>query len=105
MALLKAGGVMTKSDLIDILAKRGELTKGVAEIVIDTILDSMSKALDAGEKIELRGFGSFRMKTREARIGRNPKTGEKVRVPSRRAPSFRVGKELKESINGRTNKG
>jgi integration host factor subunit beta len=92
---------MTKADLITVLSRSSHLSKGVSEIIVETIFKSMSRALDAGEKIELRGFGSFRVKIREARTARNPKTGQKVHVGRRKVPSFRVGKELVEAINGR----
>lgn len=90
---------MTKSDLVQLLSRRSQLPRGKAELIVDTIFHHMIKALDAGEKIELRGFGSFRVKTREARIGRNPKTGEKVHVPKRKVPAFRAGKELLDTVN------
>ena len=90
---------MTKADLIGVLSRSSHLSKGVSEIIVETIFQSMSKALDAGDKVELRGFGSFRVKTREARMARNPKTGQKVRVERRKVPCFRVGKELGEAIN------
>jgi integration host factor subunit beta len=90
---------MTKSDLVQLLSRRSQLPRGVAEIIVDTIIRSLIEALDAGEKVELRGFGSFRMKTREARMGRNPKTGVKVHVPKRRVPAFHPGKELLETVN------
>jgi integration host factor subunit beta len=95
---------MTKSGLIE---KVAELTPHVSkkdtEIVVNTIFDSMTEALKKGERIEIRGFGSFQVKVREAREGRNPKTGEEVQIPAKRTPFFKVGKELKERVNeGRT---
>lgn len=93
---------MTRSDLVELLSRRSQLPRGVAEIIVDTIIRSLTEALNAGEKVELRGFGSFRMKTREARIGRNPKTGEKVHVGKRRVPAFRPGKELLTTVNHST---
>lgn len=90
---------MTKADLIELVAKRSNLPKKPAEIIVNTIFKAVIDALEKGEKVELRGFGSFRMKVREARIARNPKTGEKVQVARKKVPSFRAGKELKEAVN------
>lgn len=90
---------MTKADLIEFVSRKGQLPRGTAEIVVNTVFESLTRALQDGEKVELRGFGSFRMKTREERIGRNPKTGEKVHVPKRKVPAFRPGKELLETVN------
>jgi integration host factor subunit beta len=90
---------MTKADLIELVAKRGNLPKKPAEIVVNTIFQSITKALDEGDKVELRGFGSFRMKIRQARTARNPKTGDKVQVKEKKVPHFRAGKELKEAVN------
>lgn len=90
---------MTKADIIEWVAQRSDIPKKQAEMVVNTVLLSIVEALDAGEKVELRGFGSFRMKKREARVARNPKTGEKVQVDEKKIPYFRAGKELKELIN------
>lgn len=90
---------MTKADLIEMISKRSELPKKHAEIVVNTIFKSIMDALEGGEKVELRGFGSFHMKVREARVARNPKTGEKVQVETKKVPHFRSGKELKEAVN------
>lgn len=90
---------MTKADIIELVAKRSDLPKKQAEMVVNTVLMSVVEALDAGEKVELRGFGSFRMKMRDARTARNPKTGEKVQVDQKKVPFFRAGKELRELIN------
>ena len=92
---------MTKADIIELVAKRSDLPKKQAEMVVNTVLVSVVEALDAGEKVELRGFGSFRMKVREARTARNPKTGEKVQVDQKKVPFFRAGKELRELINSK----
>lgn len=92
---------MTKADIIELVAKRSDLPKKQAEMVVNTVLMSVVEALDAGEKVELRGFGSFRMKMREARTARNPKTGEKVQVEQKKVPYFRAGKELRELINNK----
>jgi integration host factor beta subunit len=91
---------MTKSVLIEKVSKRVEgLTRNQTEIVVDTVFDSIKKALLSGEKIEIRGFGNFRLKTRRPRKARNPKTGESVDVPGKKVLYFKVGKALKESLN------
>jgi integration host factor subunit beta len=92
-----AGGdisAMTKSDLIEKVAKRlPHISKKDTEVVVNTIFDRMTEALSHGERIEIRGFGSFQVKVREAREGRNPKTGDEVKIPKKRTPFFKVGKE------------
>jgi integration host factor subunit beta len=92
-------GVMTKAELVDEVANAVELTKKQAETIVNIIFDSIVDSLRSGQKIELRGFGSFRLRSRKSRTGRNPKTGEKVDVPSKKIPYFKPGKELKELIN------
>ena len=93
---------MTKSDLIERVADRvPHISKKDTETVVNTIFDSMTEALKTGDRIEIRGFGSFQVKIREAREGRNPKTGAEVKIPAKRAPFFKVGKELKERIEAR----
>lgn len=94
-------GVMTKAELVDEVANVVQLTKKQAETIVNIVFDSIVASLRAGEKIELRGFGSFRLRNRKSRTGRNPKTGEKVDVPSKKIPYFKPGKELKELINKR----
>jgi len=90
---------MTKAELIDEVSRASELTKKHAEVIVNTVFDSIISSLKDGEKIELRGFGSFRIRERGARVGRNPKTGEKVQVPAKKIPYFKAGKELKDLIN------
>ena len=90
---------MTKAELIERVAVATDVTKKQAETIVDTIFESIIKSLKQGQKIELRGFGSFRLRERGARIGRNPKTGVKVNVPAKKIPYFKPGKELKELIN------
>ncbi len=92
-------GVMTKAELVDEVARVVGLTKKQAETIVNIVFDSIVDSLRAGQKIELRGFGSFRLRSRKSRTGRNPKTGEKVEVPSKKIPYFKPGKELKELIN------
>ena len=90
---------MTKADLIDEVAKNSDLSKKDAEVIVQSVLDSIVESLKGGEKVELRGFGSFRLRERASRQGRNPKTGEKVFVPAKKVPHFKPGKDLKELIN------
>jgi integration host factor subunit beta len=92
-------GVMTKAELVDEVARIVQLTKKQAETIVNIVFDSIVESLRSGQKIELRGFGSFRLRSRKSRTGRNPKTGEKVEVPSKKIPYFKPGKELKELIN------
>lgn len=96
---LSKAGVMTKAELVDEVARAVQVTKKQAETIVNIVFDSIVESLRAGEKIELRGFGSFRLRSRKSRTGRNPKTGQKVDVPSKKIPYFKPGKELKELIN------
>ncbi len=92
---------MTKSELVASLAEKcPELTRKHAELVVNTVFDSMRDALARGERIEIRGLGSFQVRERTARRGRNPKTGEGVAIDDKRVPFFKVGKELRERVNG-----
>ncbi len=90
---------MTKADLVESVAKEAEMTKKDAEQLVEIVFDSIVSTLNKGEKIELRGFGSFRVRHRNARKGRNPKTGEAVSIPAKRVAYFKPGKDLKELIN------
>ena len=91
---------MTKSELITHVARRlPYVTLKDAEIIVDTIFESMVDTLTKGEGIEIRGFGSLKVKDREEREGRNPRTGESVRIPAKKLPFFKSGKELRERIN------
>jgi len=87
---------MTKAELVEEVARAAELNRRDAEVIVETVFDSIIGALHKGEKVELRGFGSFRTRERGPRRGRNPKTGEPVDVPAKRVPYFKPGKELKE---------
>jgi integration host factor subunit beta len=91
---------VTKSELIEVVAEEAKLTKGRAELVINTIFEAMVEALSRGEGIEIRGFGSFTVRQYKAYEGRNPRTGEPVHVSPKRLPFFRVGKELRERVDG-----
>ena len=90
---------MTKAELVEDVARAAELTKKDAERLVEIVFESIIETLNQGEKIELRGFGSFRVRERGARRGRNPKTGDPVSIPAKRVPYFKPGKELKELIN------
>jgi integration host factor subunit beta len=92
-------GAMTKADLIDEVSRLAELTRKDSEVVVETIFDSVVRSLRAGDKIEIRGFGSFRTRQRKPRMGRNPKTGERVEVPAKKIPFFKPSKELKDMVN------
>jgi integration host factor subunit beta len=91
--------IMTKSELIDAMAARSQLTKARAELVVNCVFEAMTEALQRGEGIEIRGFGSFTVRPYKAYSGRNPRTGAPVPVPPKRLPFFKVGKELKELVN------
>ncbi len=91
---------MNKSELIEQLAARANITKKKAELVVNLIFNSMSDALAKGDRIEIRGFGSLVNKHYGAYSGRNPRTGEVIDVPEKRLPFFKVGKELRERVDG-----
>lgn len=90
---------MTKADLVVEVMRLGDLTRGDAEKIVETIFDSVIGALRTGDKIEIRGFGSFRTRQRKPRIGRNPKTGARVDVPAKRVPFFKPSKDLRDLVN------
>lgn len=90
---------MNKSELVEKLAERAKITKKRAEQVVNLVFDQMMEALRRGERIEIRGFGSFTSKSYDAYTGRNPRTGETIHVPAKRLPFFKVGKELKERVD------
>ena len=95
---------MTKSELIEVLArKQPQLAYRDIELAVKTILEYMSASLSTGERIEIRGFGSFSLHFRPARSGRNPKSGEPVSLPAKYVPHFKPGKELRERVNNRYN--
>jgi integration host factor subunit beta len=93
-------GSMTKADLIDEVSRLAELTRKDSEVIVETIFDSIVRSLRVGDKIEIRGFGSFRTRQRKPRVGRNPKTGDRVEVPAKKIPFFKPSKELKDLVNG-----
>ncbi|MDO9465924.1 MAG: integration host factor subunit beta [Thiobacillus sp.] len=91
---------MTKSELIAQLATRHpQFSVADIEMAVKTILDALAKNLSRGERIEIRGFGSFSLSFRPARIGRNPKSGERVQVPAKYVPHFKAGKELRDRVD------
>ncbi|MFA4972001.1 MAG: integration host factor subunit beta [bacterium] len=91
---------MNKSDLIELLSKKlPNLAARDVEVIVNTVFDSMTDALGKAERIEIRGFGSFEVRVRKPRVGRNPKTGQSVDVGERFVPFFKVGKELRERVN------
>lgn len=90
---------MTKADLVDEVTALGDLTRRDADAIVETIFQAMIEALRADDKIEIRGFGSFRSRQRKSRTGRNPKTGDRVEVPAKRVPYFKPSKELRDQVN------
>jgi integration host factor subunit beta len=90
---------LTKADLIEEVLRISELPRKESETIVETIFESIIEALQKGDKIEIRGFGSFRTRQRRGRVGRNPKTGEKVEVPAKKIPFFKPSKELKDFVN------
>ncbi len=90
---------MTKAELIEEVSKVVEMTRKDSETIVETIFESIVNSLHKGDKIEIRGFGSFRTRQRQPRVGRNPKTGSRVEVPSKRIPYFKPSKELRDLVN------
>lgn len=89
---------MNKMELISAIAEKAELSKKEAEKALTAVVESISEALQTGDKVQLIGFGSFEVKNREARIGRNPKTKEEIRIPASKTPVFKAGKALKDKV-------
>ncbi|APC96648.1 HU family DNA-binding protein [Pseudofrancisella aestuarii] len=90
---------MNKTELVSAIAKEADVTKEVAGKVLDATIASISKALKKEDNVTLVGFGTFQVKERSAREGRNPKTGETIKIPASKVPSFKAGKGLKDSVN------
>lgn len=91
---------MTKSELIETIASKvGNFSRKDIEIIVETLFNSMTESLSKGDKVEIRGFGSFKIKSRDGRQGRNPKSGENIFIESKRVPFFKAGKEIRERIN------
>ena len=93
------GGIMNKAELITKVSEKANVTQKVAKVIVDTLFDGMKESLEKGDRIEIRGFGSFVVRNYGGYKGRNPKTGEIVDVPPKKLPFFKVGKELKEMVN------
>ncbi len=91
---------MTKADLIEEISKTAALSRKDSEVIVETVFESIVHSLRSGDKIEIRGFGSFRIRERKSRVGRNPKTGARVDVPAKKIPFFKPSKELKDVVNG-----
>jgi integration host factor subunit beta len=93
---------MTKAELVDKIAeKKPGLTRKQVEVIVNTVLDGIKDALSSEDKVEIRGFGSFRVRHRRAKEGRNPKTGDTVSVPPKKVPFFKAGKEMREMVDGK----
>ena len=90
---------MTKAELVEKVSGQINLTKKQTEVIVNTVFQSITESLSEGKKVELRGFGSFRIRERNARLGRNPKSGAQVDVPAKRVPFFKAGKELRELVD------
>lgn len=90
---------MNKTELIAAVAQSAELTKKDAEAAVVAVIDTISKALSEGEKVQLVGFGTFEVRDREARTGKNPRTGEVIEIPASKVPAFKAGKALKDTVN------
>jgi integration host factor subunit beta len=90
---------MTKADLVEHVTALGDLTRRDGEVIVDTLFESVIEAVRSGDKVEVRGFGSFRTRQRKPRTGRNPKTGASVEVPAKRVPFFKPSKELRDLVN------
>ena len=93
---------MTKAELVEKVSGKINLTKKQTEVVVNTVFQSITDSLSDGKKVELRGFGSFRIRERSARVGRNPKSGAQVDVPAKRVPFFKAGKDLRELVDKNT---
>ena len=93
---------MTKAELVETVSDQIHLTKKQTELVVNTVFQSITDSLSDGKKVELRGFGSFRIRERNARVGRNPKSGAQVDVPAKRVPFFKAGKDLRELVDKNT---
>jgi integration host factor subunit beta len=103
-SFFKGASMMNKSDLIEVLAKRINLTQKRSESVINHVFNEMTETLKKNDKIEIRGFGSFTVKHYKPYVGRNPKTGDTIQVKEKRLPFFKVGRELKKRVDGDTDR-
>jgi DNA-binding protein HU-beta len=89
---------MTKAELIDKIAGKAKISKKAANIALNTFVDSVTSALKRGDRVALVGFGTFSTTKRKARVARNPRTGERIQVPAKRAPKFKAGRDLKKAV-------
>ena len=89
---------MTKTELVDVVAQKGGMTKAAAGRAVDVTIEAITKALSKGEKVTVTGFGTFEVRPRAARMGRNPQTGATLHIPATKTPAFKAGKALKESV-------
>ncbi|HPQ50997.1 MAG TPA: HU family DNA-binding protein [Alphaproteobacteria bacterium] len=92
---------MNKSELVEAVAKKTEMTKAASQEAIEAIIECISKALKKGDEVRLVGFGTFSVAKRAASTGRNPRTGEAIKIPASKQPKFKAGKELKDTVNNR----
>ncbi|NPV26918.1 MAG: HU family DNA-binding protein [Firmicutes bacterium] len=90
---------MNKTELVSSVAEKTDITKKEAEKVVTAVFESIEEALGRGDKVQLVGFGTFEVRTREARKGRNPQTGEEIEIPATKVPAFKAGKALKDAVN------
>ena len=90
---------MTKADMVAAVADKLDLSKKQAEIAVDTVFNTIMDGLKTNDKVVISGFGSFEVRTRAARTGRNPRTGEDITIPEQKTPAFKAGKALKDSVN------
>jgi integration host factor subunit beta len=98
-ARIEKGSTMTKADLIEEVSRVVEMPPKESQVIVDAIFDSIVRSLGGGDKVEIRGFGSFRTRQRQSRVGRNPKTGTPVEVPAKKIHYFKPSKELKDMVN------
>ncbi len=89
---------MTKTDLVNLIAEKAEFSKKDAEKALSTVISAITETLASGEKIQLVGFGTFEVRSREAKEGINPKTKEKISIPAKKVPAFKAGKALKDAV-------
>lgn len=90
---------MTKADLVEKVSEKVPLTRKQTEVLVNAVFGRITQALAQGDRVELRGFGSFRVRSRDSRTGRNPKTGEPVEIPPKKVPAFKPGKELRDIVD------
>ena len=92
---------MNKSELIAEVAAKADLTKKDADTAVNAVIDAITDALKNGERVQLVGFGTFEVRERGARTGRDPRTNDEIKIPASKAPAFKAGKALKDTVNGR----